>query len=185
MRKAGQLLDRLIARLSYLGIALGAISLVAMTLLITLNVALRYGLNKPINYVDEISGYLFVLMVYMALSYTTRREAHISVDLVVRRLPQKVRGGLDVVTSLLYLAVFSVYLRFVWRIFRESLQTGEVSNSGLEMPMWIPQLFLVVGLGFLSLEIIVRIAKKVMAFQKELKAEVAREHLKHQVSEEL
>lgn len=159
-------LDRSVTYLVYLGASIAGASLLIVMLMISLNVCLRYFFNKPILVTYEYSTYLFIAIVYFGFAYTTRREAHISVDMVVKRLPKRARNGLEVLTSLVALGLMSVYLWFAWDIFRTSVAKGYRAMSVTQTPEWIPQSILVVGLAFLIIEIVALIARKSRDFQK-------------------
>jgi len=150
----------------YLGASMAGVSLLIVMLIISLNVCLRYFFNKPILVTYEYSTYLFIMIVYFGFAYTTRREAHINVDVVVKRLPKRVRVGLEVLTSLAALALMSIYLWFAWGIFRTSVVMGYRAMSVTQTPEWIPQSILVVGLAFLIIEIVALIARKSRDFQR-------------------
>jgi TRAP-type C4-dicarboxylate transport system permease small subunit len=61
-------LDRFVRALARLGIALAAIALLASMFLIGYSVVMRYFLNQPAAWVDELAGYLLVAAVMVALS---------------------------------------------------------------------------------------------------------------------
>ncbi|GAI29466.1 unnamed protein product, partial [marine sediment metagenome] len=85
-------------------------SLLIMTGMVTVSVVLRKAFNYPLNFTQEYSQYLTVLIIYFSAAFTTRAGDHISVKLVVTRLPKKVRNILDVVTLFLALLVMGLYL---------------------------------------------------------------------------
>ena len=166
MEKVGQRLDKAIKYLGYAGAAMGAGSVIVMMLMISLNVTLRYFFNNPLLLVEEFSAYLFIVITYMGLAYTCYVGAHINVDVIYRRFRPRVRYGLDVVTSTAVLVLIGIYLWYAWSLFMESIREGWVAISFIETPMWIPQTFLWLGLGFLVLAIVMRIVKSFIAFQK-------------------
>ena len=167
MGKVGRFFDRFIAWLGYVGIGMGAVSVVAMTMLITLNVIMRYIFKNPLRSIEEYSAYLLVLLVFMGLAYAMRLERHINVEVVVRRLPKRVRDSLEVIISLVGLALMGVYFRFAWELFMDSLQHGVRSINVSGTPMWIPQMFVWLGLLFLCLEMAARTVKKLVTFRRE------------------
>ncbi len=172
MRKVGRLADKFIAYLGYMGSALGAVSLIVMMLLITANVILRYLFNKPLLFGDEYAAYLFLIMAYMGLAYAARADMHIRVDLVVRRLSKRVRDGLDVVTSLAAIVLVGVYFWFDWGLFvGEGIIAGRKAPTPMETPLWIPLMFLWLGLLFVGLELVSHIVKKLIDFQKKSKGQ--------------
>jgi len=59
-------LDRIVGTLAALGVALAAIGLIASMFLIAYSVVMRYFLNQPVSWVDEIVGYLLAASVMLA-----------------------------------------------------------------------------------------------------------------------
>jgi TRAP-type C4-dicarboxylate transport system permease small subunit len=59
--------------------------------LIGYSVVMRYFLNQPIAWVDELAGYLLVGSVMLAAADALLGEEHISVDILVERLSARGR----------------------------------------------------------------------------------------------
>jgi len=140
-----RLFDRLVRRLATLGIALAAIALIASMALIVYSVVMRYALNQPVAWVDELVGYLLVATVMLAAADTLLEGEHIAVDIVTERLSSRGRrlallGGLvAVAASAALLAVEGVDM------VRFSHMVGLMSNGYMAVPMWIPQLLVPIG----------------------------------------
>lgn len=166
MENVGHWLDKRIKYLGYLGAAIALLSLLLVIFIISLNVFLRYFFGESLNFTFEYSEYLFIVMVYMGFAYTARTGAHITIDLVVRRLPERARDALDGLTSLVALGLMSIYLLFAWNIFISSIVMGKKAMTVLQTPEWIPHSVLVIGLAFLIPEIIAHIVKKSRDFQR-------------------
>lgn len=111
---------------------LGAAALVGMTFLTCADVVGRY-FGRPIFGSVEIVGYLAVITVIMALSYTHEEKGHIGVEILFRHFPKKVQDLIELLTSLVSLALFGV---ITWRmtLYAASIRkSGEVSMN-LEFP---------------------------------------------------
>jgi TRAP-type C4-dicarboxylate transport system permease small subunit len=94
-------------------------------------------------------GYSIAAALFLALPETLRRGEHIRVTLLVQRLPERARrglelGGLSVGLGLaLYLAWFAC--RLVW----VSYVMHDVSQGADATPLWIPQSAMALGcIGF-------------------------------------
>ena len=86
--------------LSYVAAALLAV----MMFFTALDVILRYFLNRPITGSYEISEFMMAIVISFAVAYCGAKRGHISVDILVGRLPKRVRAVLDSVLSLINLA---------------------------------------------------------------------------------
>ena len=58
-----------------------------MVILVSAQVALRYGLNSSIGFADELSRLCFVWSIFLAIPLGVRMGAHIGMELFTSRLP--------------------------------------------------------------------------------------------------
>jgi TRAP-type C4-dicarboxylate transport system permease small subunit len=130
----------------------GGVSLLALTLLATLNVALRI-FQVPVGGTYEIVSFLGAIVTAGALGYTQKRKDHIVVDILSDTFPPKVKRVLDRVNY----AIISVFFVIVsWQTFvygKRLLRTGELSET-LKIAYY-PFVFLVsIGFAVLALTIL-------------------------------
>jgi TRAP-type C4-dicarboxylate transport system permease small subunit len=122
----------------------GGVSLLAITLLATMNVALRI-FQVPVSGSYEVVSFLGAIVTAGALGYTQKRKDHIVVDILSDKFPSKVKRVLDRVSYLLILVFFSIVS---WQTFvygKRLMRTGELSET-LKIAYY-PFVFLV-GIGF-------------------------------------
>ena len=122
----------------------GGVSLLALTLLATMNVALRI-FQVPASGTYEVVSFLGAIVTAGALGYTQKRKDHIVVDILSEKFPVAVKRVLDRVSYVLILVFFSIVS---WQTFvygRRLMVTGELSET-LKIAYY-PFVFLV-GLGF-------------------------------------
>jgi tripartite ATP-independent transporter DctM subunit len=67
--------------------------LVVMTFIVLLGVFYRYALGDPIFWIEEVSRYIFTYIVFLGAALSTHRRAHMAVDALVKKLPQRIGGG--------------------------------------------------------------------------------------------
>ena len=106
----------------------GGVSLLALTLLATMNVALRI-FQVPVGGTYEVVSFLGAIVTAGALGYTQKRKDHIVVDILSDKFPAKVKRVLDQVSYALLLVFFSIVS---WQTFvyaRRLMQTGEMSET--------------------------------------------------------
>lgn len=142
---------RVVDVLARIGIALAAISLLASMALIGYSVVMRYGINQPVPWVDELVGYLLVACVMFAAADALRHGEHIAVDILTERLSPRGKrrsallGLVAVGASALLLVVEG------WDMVAFSHMVGLLSNGYLAVPMWIPQAPVPIGAVLLLL----------------------------------
>jgi TRAP-type C4-dicarboxylate transport system permease small subunit len=150
--------ERLVRRLAALGVALAALSLIASMALIAYSVVMRYLLNQPVAWVDELVGYLLVACVMLAAADAMLEGEHLAVDIVTERLGSRGRriallGGIVAIalSALLLVVEGADMVGF-------SRMVGLRSNGYMAAPMWIPQLLVPIGAVLLLLAAIVAFA---------------------------
>jgi C4-dicarboxylate transporter, DctQ subunit len=148
-------LERLVRALARVGVALAAASLLVSMALIGYSVVMRYFLNQPIAWVDELAGYLLVGSVMLAAADALLGEEHISVDILVERL--SARGHhISLLTGIVAVAASAALLAVEGAdMVAFSRMVDLKSNGYLALPMWIPQIFVPVGAVLMGLAAVV------------------------------
>ena len=159
--RPGDTVDRLIVGLAKLTMAVAALGVLAMCLLVTGAVVVRYIFDWPVVWVPEIVGYLMVALVFLALGETMLAGRHIKIDLVVGRLPRRVRDAVELLTLTLSTGVAGFFTWHGVNTMLRSLDYGRRDAFGaLNLPLWIPQIALPVGLSVLTLVVVLLAYRK-------------------------
>jgi C4-dicarboxylate transporter, DctQ subunit len=145
MNRLARTIDRIAGIVCTAGIMVAAVLLLASFALVAYSVFMRYFLNQPIPWADELVGYLLVAIVMLAAADALRRGEHIAVDLVTSRLPA--RGQRAVAAAgLVAVAVAGLALMVGgWQTARFTEMLGIVSTGYLSMPMHLPQMLVPIG----------------------------------------
>lgn len=151
MHRFAQALDRLIGAVCLAGAALAALLVLGSLGLVGYSVLMRYFLNRPIPWVDELVGYLLVGLVMLAAADALRRGEHIAVDLMTGRLGPRGRQVSEAVGLVAVLAVGIALVIGGWQTAAFSALLGIRSTGYLAMPIHLPQALIPVGGGLLSL----------------------------------
>jgi TRAP-type C4-dicarboxylate transport system permease small subunit len=144
-------LERLSELLRRVLMIAGGVALLALTLLATMNVALRI-FRVPVGGTYEVVSFLGAVVTAGALGYTQKRKDHIVVDILTDKFPAAVKRVLDRVSYSLILVFFSIVS---WQTFvygKRLMVTGEMSET-LRISYY-PFVF-IVGLGFAVLALTV------------------------------
>lgn len=148
-------LSRGVRALARLGIGLAAAALVASMLLIAYAVVMRYFLNQPPAWVDELVGYLLVAAVMLAAADALLQGEHIAVDILTDRLGPRGRKA-TLLFGLVAVAACGVLLvREGLDMVAFSRMVGLKSNGFLAVSMWIPQLLVPLGAAAMTLAAVV------------------------------
>ncbi len=123
----------------------GAGILAAMMFMTAADVSLRYLFNKPIFGSYELSEFMMGFVVASTIAYAALQKAHVNVDLVSSRLPQKAQAGLSIVTNLLALAFF---VAIAWRTFFHVGVSFRAMDESPALALPIYPFILITAIGF-------------------------------------
>jgi len=153
-------MDRKFEKIAAWGIGVGAAALVLMVVLVALEIFVRKILNSSIYISIEYTGYALAAMMALGLAAVTQQKRHLTVDVLIERLPHRWRRGMDLAFSLLLFCIYSVFLTLIClRLFHQSLTLDIHSSTVAHTPMWVPQAILALGCGLLNLQLIADIIR--------------------------
>jgi len=154
-----RVLEAVDAALSRASAALGALLVIATVALVTYSVVMRYLLNTPQTWTDELVGYFLVYIVMLGVSEALRHDEHIAVDLISGRLGSRGRLATEIWGMVVVIAVSGALLISSYGMVAFSHKVGLISDGYVEAPMWIPQLALPIGYGLLILSAVNRLLR--------------------------
>jgi TRAP-type C4-dicarboxylate transport system permease small subunit len=139
---------------------------VVMLIIIAAGTISRYFLARPLVFVDEYSGYLLVVMGFLAMVSAFKRDLHITVDIVTKVLPEKLRAWLDIGAHCIGIFIAAVLFWLSLTFCYENYATHTLSSTIMETPLWIPQFFIPLGWMVFILFVAMRIGKNVRSILK-------------------
>ena len=158
--------------------AIISLLLVSMTLLVFVEVVLRFGFGTGLSWGQELTLHLSAWFVLFGISYGLKVGAHISVDAFVRLFSPSVQRVLSLIAILLavvYCAFFLygswIYLEKMyvigitmedlefkdWMVSWMSEETQELTKIWVDeplVPLWLAHGMLIVGLVFFSIRLL-------------------------------
>ncbi|MCF6273501.1 MAG: TRAP transporter small permease [Rhodobacteraceae bacterium] len=137
-----------IAALSILGICL------VVSAQVILNIAARIGgpgWSYTIPSYADFSGFFLATASFMALAYTLRAGGHIRVNLLVGALPKRPRWMLEMLALSIGAMMAGYATYYAGSLLEESYRYGDMSPGIIAIPLWIPQMSMVAGLGLLTI----------------------------------
>lgn len=161
----------MIGRIARSASTLAGLAVLAIVVLISLDVLMRFFFNQPQLFVDEVASFLEILVIFGGLAYTFRTGGHVRVDLVTGRLPGRTRTWLRV-TGLVLGVVFLAVV--IWTTAQSALTAyryGRVSAVML-YPLWAPMALIPLGLALLAAVMLVALAAHVRALRSSRPDEV-------------
>jgi TRAP-type C4-dicarboxylate transport system permease small subunit len=128
------------------GIFVAGISIALIVALITVEVVGRTFFSYSTLIAEEVSGYLLVCAVFLALGDTARKDKFIRVEIFYNKLRLEYKRIFNIIINLISMAYLFVLLHFtyVYVLFDFNAEIKSVFVS--KIPLWIPQSFIVIGL---------------------------------------
>lgn len=142
-------------RFNYLLALAGGALLGLMMLVSVIDICARYFFDQPIVGVVEALTLALPVAVFLPLAYVEIRGAHIRVDLLTGRFPEKVRILLDLVSSLLGITLFAIITWFGWNYAVESWQNNEVGAGMLGLVVYPTKTAIAIGFTLAGIQLIV------------------------------
>ena len=138
---------------------LAGFATLAIVLLISYDVTMRYFFNEPQVFVDELASFLEVLVIFGGAAFTFRAGGHVRVDLITGHLHPARRAGLRVLTLLLGVVFLSIVLWVTTQSAITAYQYGRVSAVML-YPLWMPMAVIPAGLALMAVAMLMTLLRQ-------------------------
>ena len=132
----------------------------AMSLIIFIQVIMRYVFHSSLTWSEELARYLFVWLVYFSVSFTARRQKHIRIDAAINLYPKKLRPYIDILSEIVVLA-FSIFIAVTGvTVFQKIAWSGQMS-AAMGLPMQVVYAAPMIGMALTAIRQIQCILQKV------------------------
>ena len=143
-----------------------ALCLVGAALIVTEAVIVRKLLGISTIWQIEASVFLLIFTVFVGAPFVQKNEHHLNVDLVIIHLSPRTREITLIVVSIISCILTAILAWYAWPMWWETVVQNEHSESLWGPPLWIPFLFLPLGMTLLFLQYIVFIGRKIERLRK-------------------
>ncbi len=136
---------------------LASLALMAAAVVLTSSVVMRYFLNAPSDWQDELSVFLIVGAVFLSSASVQAARGHVGIEALAAFLPPRLdraRRALVDLASALFCGFFSWK---AWALFHEAQAEGYRSSSSWAPPLWIPYVLMALGMTLLTVQILVQL----------------------------
>lgn len=142
---------KLITPLIWLGGAISTALILIMLVVTIYAIVMRYALNAPLLWTDEVTGWSLVTIVMLGAAEAYRRGDHIAIDILSDRATGSLRWALALFGDLAVLA-FAVILGWsTWDGIAFNRMFGSYTSGHIEIETWYLQTPMLAGAVFLGL----------------------------------
>ncbi len=172
-------IDKIIGSLNK---SIATFGIAAGVVLAFINVVARYGFNGSIVWASDLTNYFFIWSTFFGAAYCFKKDAHISVSILMDRLPASIMKFLMILSHILVIIYLVAVAYYGYKFLRLEIMLQEVSvdlvvpkitwlgmSSSWSVPMWI--IYLAIPVAFASAAI--RVLEKLVEIIK-TPAELAR-----------
>lgn len=138
-----------------------SIFLVIMTLLVFLDVVMRFGFNAGISWSQEVTLYMMAWFVLFGASYGVKVGAHIGVDSFVKIFPAPIRRAMGLLSVSVCMAYSIIFMIAGWN-YLSKLKQISIEMEDLEVQRWLSESIIFLGFALLLfrfLQLFIKIIK--------------------------
>lgn len=129
-----------------------------MTILVFIQVVMRYVFSNSLSWSEEIARYIFLWFSWIGASYAVKERSHFRVEMFVNFAKGRARVYMEYVVLIIW-ALFSFALAYYGTQLLLFLQeTGQVS-AAVQMPMTWPYASVPVGSALMCIRLIIEMYK--------------------------
>ena len=153
---------KVIERLQVIGLWISSFMVGISVLLVTAET-----LNRPTNiirvsFAEEMTGYALVFISLVAGSEAIRRGDFIRLYIFVKGLKEKIQLIGLALSYVIGLGMLTVFFLESLVMVKESLAYHAISATVFKTPLWVPQMFIVVGLAMMIIQVILKLVRSVV-----------------------
>ncbi|MDP1749072.1 MAG: TRAP transporter small permease [Reyranella sp.] len=150
---------------SRVGAIIGGAMLLVASVLICIDITLRYTVSITLGGADELSGYALAISSAWGFSSALLSRSHIRIDTVYVRIKSiGARALLDLISLATLLGFFGMVTWYAWGVVKQSWDSSSRSLSAIEMPLIIPQGLWFAGLLFFVALSVLLLVRGLLAF---------------------
>jgi len=141
--------------IGFINQSIAAFGIAAGVALAFYNVIARYVFNSSLTWASELTIYFFLWSTFFGAAYCFKVDAHISVSVLLDKVPPKVAKALMLFSHLItfvFLAAVSYYG------YQYLVAFSDEMSIDLEIPMWIPESVIPIAFAFAAY----RVAEKIV-----------------------
>jgi TRAP-type C4-dicarboxylate transport system permease small subunit len=139
-------------------VLLTGLCVLAMTLMVSYDVLMRYFLDDPQLFVDDLTSFLLVAVIFLGAGPVFYKGGHIRIDLVTSRLKTKTQTRMRVITLSIGIALLGIVIYETMVSTMGAFQTGRVS-AVMNYPLWMGMIFIPLGLILMIFFMVVELVK--------------------------
>ena len=120
------------------------------TILLFVNVILRYVFNSGIIWSEELVRYAIIWLTFFSIGYGVRKDTHVKIDILHYYLPKKANKALNIIVEIMSAIFCTSMARYSLDVMLQQFNSGQLTPS-LQIPFYTITLSLPVGFTIAAL----------------------------------
>jgi TRAP-type C4-dicarboxylate transport system permease small subunit len=112
-----------------------------------IGVFFRYVLGSSLSWVEELAGFLLLVVITIGIGVAVRRGSHLRVDILVQLIP-RTKKSLDLIGNIFALGVMTVLFIYAIAFVSDLLVRDQRTTSMYWLPVGVPAI--IMPLGYLA-----------------------------------
>ncbi len=133
-------------------------SLAFMTILVFIQVVMRYVFQNSLSWSEELARYIFLWLSWVGASYAVKERSHFRVEMFANILKGRKRRIFELMVLLTWFG-FCVFLAYQGSVVTRHLLTRGQLSAAMEIPMAWAYASVPVGAGLMGLRLVIEIRK--------------------------
>lgn len=144
--------------LNWIAACVAAILLTLMVGLVLVEIVMRL-FSRSTFMTDVLVGFGVAAITFLALGWTLEQGSMIRITALTQRLNGIPRFIAELFSIVMTISIVTWLMSFVWRSLEKLWSRGTVSEHYMPIPLWIPEIIFLIGLGLLALQLLVRLLR--------------------------
>lgn len=130
-----------------------AVSLLITSVVLFVNVVLRYVFSSSTSWAEELIRYLMIWITFIGGSVCVRKGAHIRMDFLLTIVPKSVGNAITRLVLLIAAAFCAALFVYGCRLVAFTVELEQTSPA-MGIPMWLPYLAIPIGSALMVLRFV-------------------------------
>lgn len=149
----------------YLEISICVGLMSVMTLLIFVQVVMRYVFSNSLSWSEELARYIFIWLIYLGISFGCKEMKHLKIDAGLLLFPKKLRPYVIILGDILFLG-FAIYIVVTGaQLVQVQIDMSKVSPA-LQLPLQYVNAAPMTGMAFAAIRQVQTIIYRINEIKK-------------------
>lgn len=118
----------------YLEMGIGIVLILTISVVLTIQVFMRYVMDASLSWSEELARYLFIWLIYIGISYGAKVMRHIKIDAGLYLFPQNIRKYVVITGDILFLIFSVTVVVYSTKLIQRQIMIGQTSPA-MNVPM--------------------------------------------------